>query len=337
MKTLKAFLNEEEEQKDFVLKKDKAHFSSPTWRNKGAKPKVTAYDYVVHHPETDEPLFHAKKDDYGKTYRLEWHPYMKALHPELEHSFEHGSNAPKSRTVSWNGKSERRATDWVENTKDSLPYAAKRIYDSAARGGFKDTLKVTAHDKEVSYQHRNWDTGQEETKTATTKVHSFHDPETGERILHHDEHNGSRYSGDYLRAHNIHANIAQSQMESGRTGAYHHALKIYNEKGKSYGAVGKHVMKAKAKVYTAGTVEGMVDHGRVSQAHEDHIRKTYGDRPGFNLVRHTRTLFTATANGKYDGYTPVHVVSVMHPDGTLMSHEAGDEYHGAPEKLDHKF
>lgn len=222
---------------------------------------VKEHDLELHHPDTGEPIFSVTPGHKRGHYDIDWHPYMKDTHPELASGFEHG----KKRHDSYSHFKS-------ESGKDYLGTQWGRHYDAAARTGFKDSLPHTIEPKPTEeYPHGH-------------SVH-FHDPDTGDRIasVHHTSgyDNKITYSGEYLKKHDIHPDVAKA---AGGAGAYNLAKKIHSEKGKSYSLVGKslhgiahstyqrgysYTASAHTKVYTAGR-QDMSDE-ELSSVHEKHL------------------------------------------------------------------
>lgn len=311
--------------KEFYLKHVKSNprevsktvYNGGTFR--GRTVKSTEHDHALHHPDTGEPIFSLTKKSWSKGYHMDWHPYMKDTHPDLERSFEHGSRHPehdKMRDV---------------DSLDSAKYAGTRRYEAAARSGFKDTLDV-----------RTQALPTEENPHAF--INHYHDPETGQKIGHSSSENHKlMYSKNYLDSHGIdHGVVGALPGKS----PYQKAQALMGEKGKSYSLIGHKQIASRKQVYGRGEYSndtgaphadvykggvGKSDE-EMSAAHEAHVREKAGGLENFAVERHTPTVFTATHTDSKWKY-PQHVTSIA-SKGQLIAHKIPDTTEG--EKMEHK-
>lgn len=291
-------------EREVTVNKPMSKYSSRTVPVKEKK-----HDLEIHHEKTGEPIFSVKPKSYGKGYDLEWHPYMQQLHPDLARSFEHGSR---------HHDRDRMSAD----SKSGVEMTAAGVYERAARSGFKDRLNHTVTQTPGSTNPNHHD------------VH-FHDPDTGQKIVtakRSPDGYGVKlsYHQSYLDAHGIDPSVATNvKPESG----YEFASHIHANKGKTFNAVGDKKHKSSTLTYNSG--RGKEDH-EVSAAHEEQIRRKYGDKPGFKLERHSPTVFTAS-HDKPSEYGAAHHTTSVVANGKLIHHSFDPEERYGPEPHSDKF
>lgn len=261
--------------------------STMKWRRKVGTKSVKEHDLEFHHSTTGAKIF-AVERGYGKNYKLKWHPDMLEKHPQLADSWEHSSR----RNPADHGYMEAKS-------KDTLGYTAGSVYQHAARNGFRDSLDV----KKIP------------TDDGVTYV--FHDRETGEPIASQYPGMTLKHYSSYMKAHDIDPSIVKNKQH---VDGYRLAQYIASNKGLSYAAVGHRTNKSTTQSYNLGknsTPEA------TSAAHEDKVRKTYGDKKDFSLVRHSPTAFTASHEPDSEYSSGNLITSVVH-GGKLFSHVVSD-------------
>lgn len=280
------------------------------YSTKTIKVKETHHDLELHN-DVGEPIFSVSKKPYTKGYDLEWHPYMKEQHPGLERSFEHGSRKLHADKA------------FFADSKDSALYRGQAIYQEAARAGFKDKIPHTVAPEPTE-------------KNPQAHRITFRDPETSEPIVTQHVRNpydsAITYHPEYLGKHGISPDQVKSMKHAGH--GYTLAKMIMAERGKDITGIGvksygKH--DHSSTVYKANV--GKTDED-LSAAHEKKIRDEFGNKPNFNLVRHTPTVFHATG-GEADS-SSFHVMSLAH-DGRLVTHRFSPDYEYSGEKTDARF
>lgn len=278
---------------------------------------VKTHDLEIH-DDKGRPLFSVSKNQYTKGYKLAWHPYMTEKYPDLQDSFEHGS---RQRPLSHNSA-------MAAESKDNALYTAQRIYAHAARSGFKDEIP-----------HQTIPEPTEERPMAHRIV--FRDPETSEPIVtQRDDGIGNKkiaFHSPYLGKNGISPDVVSS-MNHGGSG-YVLAQKIRAERGNDVTGIGVKTFPGKSSDHYSHLFKansGKSDE-ELSAAHEALVRKQLGDKPNFQLVRHSPTVFHA--EGGKGGDTPYdnfHVTSLAH-GGRLVSHKINPDYQYSGEKNEQRF